>query len=305
MQRVGIAAFCVVVMACSREYDGGGTEVRRPAYERSHPRVLIDQGHHNRHSIRGSYKPFAALLENDGYSVQALRGAVTAEALSRCELFVIPSALGVNDTSTSPAFSAREVEAVVAWVAGGGSLLLITDHYPFGSAVRDLARPFSVEMHDGMTFDPVHHDPPSADDSQLLFSRENGLLARHAITEGRDPSERVGRVLTFTGQSLRARSGAALLSLSATAVDRPARPRVTRRGGDVVVDVEFGAPVSAAGYAQAVALTYGRGRVVVFGEAAMATAQRDGGRRIGMNAPGAENRQFVLNTLHWLTRLLP
>jgi hypothetical protein len=41
------------------------------------------------------------------------------------------------------------------------------------------------------------------------------------------------------------------------------------------------------------------------GEAAMASAQRDGGRRIGMNAPGADNRQFVLNTLHWLTRLLP
>jgi hypothetical protein len=43
---------------------------------------------------------------------------------------------------------------------------------------------------------------------------------------------------------------------------------------------------------------------VALAEAAMATAQEDGGRKLGMNAPGNDNRQFVLNTLHWLAHLI-
>jgi len=306
MKPIYVGVLSAIVMACSQDYDRSyPTRVGQAAYENRHPRMLVDQGHNNRHSIRGSYKPFASLAENDGYSVRALRGLVTAEALSQCDVFVIPSALGVDDTNTSPAFSAHEAEAIVAWVARGVSLLLITDHFPFGGAVRNLAEPFGVELHDGMTFDPVHHDRASHDDSRLVFSRENKLLAAHAITDGRGDAERVSRVVTFTGQSLRARHGIALLALSSTAVHRSAHPRVTRRGSDVVVHVEFGPPTTAAGYAQAVALAHGKGRVVIFGEAAMASAQRDGQRRIGMNLPGSENRQFLLNTLRWLTRLLP
>ena len=60
-----------------------------------------------------------------------------------------------------------------------------------------------------------------------------------------------------------------------------------------------------AGTAQAVAFDYGRGRVVILGEAAMITAQVDGqGRRFGMNQTGLDNRQFALNIVHWLTRIL-
>ena len=60
-----------------------------------------------------------------------------------------------------------------------------------------------------------------------------------------------------------------------------------------------------AGGAQAVAFEYGRGRVVVLGEAAMISAQIDDrGDKFGMNQPGIDNRQFALNVLHWLTRAL-
>lgn len=50
--------------------------------------------------------------------------------------------------------------------------------------------------------------------------------------------------------------------------------------------------------------------VVVLGEAAMLTAQvmrrLDGTEsKFGMNVPGNHNRQFVLNVLHWLSRVLP
>ena len=50
------------------------------------------------------------------------------------------------------------------------------------------------------------------------------------------------------------------------------------------------------------------GRAAFFGEAAMFTAQVAGPDRIpiGMNAPQAEqNFQFVLNVMHWLSRVLP
>ena len=51
------------------------------------------------------------------------------------------------------------------------------------------------------------------------------------------------------------------------------------------------------------ALTHGRGRVVVFGEAAMLTAQLAGPQRmpVGMNAPEAVHHpRLVLNAVRWL-----
>ena len=64
----------------------------------------------------------------------------------------------------------------------------------------------------------------------------------------------------------------------------------------------FGAPVPAAGWCQGAALELGKGRVVLLAEAAMITAQEDGGRRIGMSAPGNDNRRLLLNILNWLGR---
>jgi hypothetical protein len=63
--------------------------------------------------------------------------------------------------------------------------------------------------------------------------------------------------------------------------------------------------VSAAGRAQGAALSFGKGRVVVLGEAAMLTAQvAPRVFRFGMNLPGIDNRQLALNIMHWLSGLL-
>jgi len=59
-------------------------------------------------------------------------------------------------------------------------------------------------------------------------------------------------------------------------------------------------------------MRFGKGRVVVLGEAALLTAQivtsPDGNpqtqRKFGMNAPGNDDRQFALNVLHWLSGVL-
>jgi hypothetical protein len=55
-------------------------------------------------------------------------------------------------------------------------------------------------------------------------------------------------------------------------------------------------------------MEFGRGRVIVLGEAAMLSAQLgispNRTEKMGMNVPGTDNRQFALNIMHWLSRLL-
>ena len=53
------------------------------------------------------------------------------------------------------------------------------------------------------TFDPANAETGLP--AQLNFTRVNNLLGDHPILSGRDGSERIDRVLTFAGQSLRAR----------------------------------------------------------------------------------------------------
>jgi len=282
-----------------RDFD---TSVTTPAYVAEHPRVAYDEGHHNRHTASGTYRPFADLIRHDGYEVEVLRGGITAAGLAPFRALIIVGAKSDGDASDTPAFTDSECESIEHYVAGGGSLLLVTDHFPFGSAVEALGRRFGVEMSKGMTVDPVAFDRDSKDDSQLVFSRDNGLLASHPITEGRSSQERVGRVLTFTGQSVRGPDDSVLfLKLSPTAMNREAIPTVKHDGSTTRVEVQWDPGTSGEGWGQAVAIVHGRGRVVVLGEAAMLTAQRDGGRKIGMNLPGNDNRQLALNIMHWLS----
>ena len=64
--------------------------------------------------------------------------------------------------------------------------------------------------------------------------------------------------------------------------------------------------VSTRGLIQGGVLRHGAGKVAVFGEAAMFTAQVDEEGPMGMNHPEApQNAQFVLNVLHWLSGVLP
>ena len=121
------------------------------------------------------------------------------------------------------------------------------------------------------------------------------------VTRGRDAAERVDSVRTITGQAFRV-SGAAtpvLLLAPETVVLLPLRawqfsedtPRIP---GD--------------GMAQGAVLSFGSGRVAVFGEAAMFSAQVSGKERrpMGMNMPtAAQNPQFLLNVMRWLSKILP
>ena len=269
--------------------------VEHPAYTKNFPRVLFDEAHNNFHTTTGRYKPFVDLIFNDGYHVAPNRKPFSKESLKSFKILVIANALGAEEMddegADKPAFTEQECDAVSDWVGNGGALLLIADHAPFGSAAQSLAERFEVEMSKGFVLDVEHSEKDNA--SVLIFSRENKLLLDHPITLGRNDSERLNRVQTFTGQALKGPKGAAqLLLLASTAIDQ--------------ADAMGGEKKSVAGQAQGLAFKVGKGRVVVLGEAAMLSAQVAGSEnfRMGMNVPGNDDRQFALNIMHWLSGLL-
>lgn len=262
--------------------------VSNPAYTKKHPKVLFDEAHNNVHTASGLYKPFVDLITNDGYVVVPNKEKFQQSTLTGYDILVIVNAAGPRGQRSSPAFTDEESDTVRDWVRAGGSLLFIADHAPMGAAAEILAKRFGVDMSKGYTDDPSSQDKVLGD---ILFSRDNNLLADHAVTRGRDSRERVSRVVTFTGQSLSVpKDSVALLKLPDTAVDTFPPNKTT---------------VSAAGRAQGIAMKFGKGRVIVFGEAGMLSAQVDNkGRAFGMNYPNTDNRRLALNTMHWLSRLL-
>jgi hypothetical protein len=265
--------------------------------------VVIDAAHRNFHTASGRYRPFARLISNDGYRVKSGRERFAAEHLRTCDILVVSNASGPEEHEDQSAFSGKEVRAVRDWVAGGGNMLLIADHWPFGGAASKLSEAFGVDMSRGVTEDTLNCDSEPA---ALVFSSENGLLGDHPITRGRGPEESVKRVVTFTGQSVSVpRGAAAFLRLGASSSDRrPLPPKVVRRGNDTMVFPQYREPEPAVGRAQGIALEFGKGRLVILGEAAMMTAQlAPDGHPFGMNAPGNDDRKLALNIMHWLSRL--
>ena len=292
---VGALMACVPVVGQQIADPGFNVQVDSPSYTRNFPRVLFDEAHNNFHTSTGRYKPFADLIFSDGYQVSVNRRPFSKESLRTHKVLVIANALGAEEMdeegADQSAFTDAEVKEVHDWVRGGGALLLIADHAPFGSAAETLAKQFGVSMSKGFVRDPEHSDRDTP--GRLIFSRENKLLLDHPVTNGRSDAERVNRVLTFTGQALRGPEGSVeFMKLGPAAVDIQSREATNN--------------VSVGGQAQGLAFKFGKGRVVVMGEAAMLSAQLAGPQRgpMGMNVPGSDNRQLALNIMHWLSGLL-
>jgi hypothetical protein len=278
------------------------TRIARPAFTKDGPRLLFDEAHFNFHTAGGRYKVFADLATHDGFRVTPNHEGFTPARLSGFDVLVIANALGNEDLTSpdaeKPAFTPGECDAVRDWVRAGGALLLIADHAPTGAATRPLAERFGVDMRNAYAVDPGR----AVDDNSglALFTAGGGLDTTHPIVRGRDASERVRRVISFTGQSLAGPDSArSILTFSPRAED------LMVGFGQHREDVPKDKRKSAAGRSQMLALGFGRGRVVVLGEAAMFSAQLagPGGRvKMGMNYPGIDNRQLALNTLRWLVR---
>ncbi len=259
--------------------------IEKPAYPVGKgPVVLIDEAHFNFHTAAGRYLPFAELLRRDGYVVNASAERFTAKSLRAGRVLVIANALNEkqNDPEAPPlsAFTAKEVAAVRDWVAGGGSLLLIVDHPPYPVAADDLAKAFGVRFRNGVAADPKIRN------GRLVFRRSDGTLMDHPVTKDIDS------VATFSGSSFH--------------VDAAGQPLLVF-GTEVYSYTQPNDSVSVKGHLQGTVLPFGKGRIAVFGEAAMFSAQLAGPDKhpMGMNAPIArQNPQFLLNVVHWLTGVM-
>jgi len=257
------------------------------------PLVLIDEGHLNFHTMDGRYLPFARLLERDGWRVAPHRGKFTRESLAQARVLVIANALG--DTGewvlpTRPAFTSQEVSEVKKWVEGGGSLFLIADHMPFPGANENLAKAFGVEFLNGFAGDSLGRMGTS------MFRRRDGSLADCVVTNGAD--ERIDSIATFTGQGFRLTGkGTPVLTM-----DRRFAILLPKVAWEFDHDTK---KIPGAGMLQGVLLERGDGRVAVFGEAAMFSAQLGGPNRapMGMNVPLAgQNARLALNVMRWLAK---
>lgn len=270
--------------------------ITKPAYEHGKgPLVLLDEAHHNFHTATGRYQTFAELLRRDGYIVQSSTAKFSKESLQPAKILVIANALHERNANnwtlpTPSAFTDEEITAVRDWVHRGGALFLIADHMPFPGAAEKLGAAFSIKFTNGYVRNQPSQGGPD------VFQRTNDSLRNHPITNGRDATEKVDAVATFTGSAFQIPNAEPLLVLSATAVSL-----LTRTAGQLTPETPR-EPVN--GWWQGAVLKAGQGRVAVFGEAAMFSAQLAGPNRnpMGMNAPVAkQNYQFLLNVMHWLS----
>lgn len=292
------------------KFDG---RVAHPAFRDRHPLVQLDEAHFNIHTARGTYRPFEELLTGDGYLVRPNRRHFSPSTLGGTDLLVIAGALHTrwkdDPEAGRPAFTLEEDNAVVEWVRQGGGLLITADHPPLGTAVARLLARFGIQGSSGFTVDTAPDRHLSRSIASLIFSRENGLLGESALTDGRDPTERVSRVLVYTGNSLNAPpGGTTFLRASPSAWEVfPSGPlRTVEQFKSPPPGLMLRPPVRAAGRSLGVALRFGRGRVVAVGDGGMLTAMLYGRQREpkGMNVAGSDARQLTLNIVHWLSGLL-
>lgn len=250
------------------------------------PNLVIDAAHNNFHTMDGRYAPFAQLMRNDGFRVSGSDAPFSDASLAEVDVLVIANAVADEDAQewvapNPSAFSVEEIAAVRRFVERGGALWLIADHMPFGGAAQDLGRAFGVEFHNGFALD--------GDQAPDLFTRANGGLADDALTAG------VRQVRNFTGSAFTATGPGVRPLLALDARWAVLLPQVAWQFNDATPRL------SGANMLQGAAIEIGRGRVAIFAEAAMFSAQTNGQTRIGLHAPGAEdNKAFALAVAHWL-----
>lgn len=261
--------------------------------------VAFDEGHFNVHSLQTPYKALGEVASELGFVPRPHAGPFSAASLQDVRILIAccarATAAGPLADRGSQAHRDEELDALEQWVREGGSLLLVVDRYPIGGANEALAARFGVDVLNGRTEDRALRDGEVtgrvagadglgtvAAEGALVFDRAQKRIGDHPITCGRNARERINRVATFGGVSLRAYSGPTpLLLFSDSSIDFVGPGTIAR---------------SALGRSQGLALIYERGRVVILGEAAML---------FNYEQPTIQNRQFAVNILRWLAGQLP
>ena len=271
--------------------------IENPAYPNGKgPVVFIDEGHNNFHTKNGRYAPFSKLLEKDGYNIKAYKEAFENRSLSECNILVIANPLNkINiDNWTLPnpsAFTDEEIKTSDEWVRQGGSLFLIADHMPWPGATDKLAEAFGFEFINGFNISIVN---------PAFFWRANQTISENVITSGRDSTEVINRIPMTEGQAFKIPSDAQPILI----FDDASLILLPETAWEFTEDTPIR---NIEGLSQGAFKNHGEGRIVVFGEASMFSAQigDPGRRKMGMNNDNAkDNYKLLLNVIHWLDGLL-
>lgn len=269
--------------------------VSDPKLTNINPKVLFDEAHKNHHQIEKTYKPFASLITNDGCTIKSTDKPIDKTLLENINIYIVGTAMGREDPGDKSPFTQNEVDELELWVKDGGSLLLITEHFPFGLAMKPVLDKFGVQVHNGYSEDTLLNNKEVRD--ALLFTKSKGNLNQtHPILD------KVERLNTFTGSSVKGDSTwTQLLIFTPNAQNFNVKVSVKKDGGDITTSVEYADFYSAKGFSQGICKQYGKGKIVVLAESAFITAQFDkNGNKYGMNSPDEDNKQFVLNLIRWL-----
>ena len=268
-------------------------EIPDPAFPPGEgPVVCVDEAHNEFHSVEGTYRPFADVLTRDGYRLRSVTEPASPATLEPCAILVVPDAQPPARPRDPPTFSGEEVEALNDWVMRGGALFLITDHQPDPGAVSDLAASFSIEVSNGY----VLNGAPAGPERPLPFRADDGTLTTDELLQGEGPGEALTQVATFSGAALRGGEGFRPLLVFGPGV-------VSWMPEEYWLFEDDTPRLDVTGWSQGGVQEWGAGRVAVFGEAAMFTAQvfEEGRVRAGMNAPEAvDNLRLLRRVMAWL-----
>jgi hypothetical protein len=255
--------------------------INNPAYALGMgPIVLIDEAHNNFHTKEGRYKSFADLLVRDGYVVLPHSTSFAKDTLEEADILVISNALSDRNKNkwalpVDSAFTDEEITYLLDWIRQGGALFLIADHMPFPGAVEALAKELAIEWSNGYAV--------AENSGGDKFNRSDGTLMDHPVANGREENEYVDSVTTFTGSVFQPREGVELEPILVCAEDFLSY--LVKEAGEVTDNTPT---IPVGGWLQGAVMIYGKGRVALFGEAAMFP----------------ENSKFLLNVLHWLSGLI-
>ena len=271
--------------------------IEMPAYERGSGSIIcFDEGHNNFHTLEDRLSSTGELLKDDGYKTLSINGDISLDKLKKGKILVIINALNRKNMNwEKPIFSAfteQEISDISQWVYEGGSLLLIADHMPFPGAINKLVNKFDFNFENGHAKDTIGKPD--------YFIKKQKTLHDNIITKGRNSNESVDSVLTFSGSAFSIPDDAtSILEFDSTWVSY---------NTNSAWDFNNIKPFSIKEYSQGAFKKFGKGRVVVYGEAMMFTAQLGAGLswiKMGMNSNKCpQNYQLLLNTIHWLDGLM-
>jgi hypothetical protein len=242
------------------------------------PAVVVDEKHRNVVSLKTYFGPVGRFLGKDGYNVRPGTGAFGADGLAKARVLVIANAQAPEGSPEgASAFSDAEVAAVQAWVGKGGGLLLIADRAPFGGPARALARVFKVTLDDNTILRKGDDGKP---DGVLAIDVSADGEKSHPVFAG------VSRVVYVVGESL----------------DGPGPVLRAPKGTYSGPTIQAADGPSAAGKPIVLAFSHGKGRVVVIGDAGIASAFGSRGGATHRGISEADNARFIRNVVRWLAK---